>query len=116
MIIMNWKTLQSAAQLKKLIERSETIPCLIFKHSIRCNISAMIKHRLEGSWDFKDQEMEAYYLDLINHRSVSDEIAKLFEVVHESPQVLLIQNGACTYHVSHLDITVDTIREELMAA
>ena len=112
---MNWKILQSVTQLKEIIERSKDTPCLIFKHSIRCNISSMIKHRLESNWHFDDKEIEVYYLNLISYRSISNEIAEIFKVQHESPQILLIQDGVCTYNASHLDIHVDAIREELMA-
>jgi bacillithiol system protein YtxJ len=89
------------------------VPCLIFKHSTRCNISAMAKYRLEDDWAFEPGRVEAYYLDLLNHRALSGHIAERFSVHHESPQVLLIVDGACTYDASHLDITVEELREAL---
>ena len=49
------------------------------------------------------------YLDLIAYREVSNAIASKFNVFHESPQILLIQNGKCTYHASHSDITLEKV-------
>jgi len=110
---MNWNILQSEKQLKKIIERSKEVPCVIFKHSISCPISSMAKSRLEMQWNIASESVEPYYLDLINFRSVSNLIASTFEVQHQSPQVLLIQDGVCTFNTSHLDITVGGIKEGL---
>ncbi|MEM1124499.1 MAG: bacillithiol system redox-active protein YtxJ [Bacteroidota bacterium] len=113
---MNWTALTTIAQIKKIAEKSKSIPCLIFKHSLTCPISSMAKHRVEKNWDFQEGEIEAYYLDLLNHRNVSNEVAAFFSVQHQSPQVLLIQDGYCTFDTSHLDITVEGIRGKLQEA
>ncbi len=108
-----WKPLSTEQQVNSIIERSHEVPCLIFKHSTRCEISSIAKYRLEDDWAFTDQQIEAYYLDLINFRSISQHITETFEVHHESPQVLLISQGACIYDASHLDITVPELAEAL---
>lgn len=113
---MNWTALTSEKQLQKIIEKSKTIPCLIFKHSLTCPISSMAKHRVEGKWDFEKGEIAPYYLDLLNYRSISNAIADVFGVRHESPQILLIQGGICIFDSSHLDITVEGIRDHLQTA
>ena len=59
-------------------------------------------------------KIEPFYLDLINHRKVSNEIAARFEVFHESPQILVIKNGECILDASHLDISVEEIKEVLV--
>lgn len=71
----------------------------------------MAKYRLESDWDFLENELEPYYLDLIAHRNVSNELAERFSVHHESPQILLIKNGECILDASHLDISIEEIRE-----
>ena len=109
--MIKWSSLASVAEVHDLVERSHQQPCLIFKHSTRCSISSMAKFRLEGAWDFSPEELEPYYLDLIANREVSSFVAEHFEVYHESPQVLLIRDGVCTYDASHLDISVAEIHE-----
>ena len=113
--MMNWKDLNAVAQVRDIIERSNAVPCVILKHSTRCSISAMAKYRLEDDWDFNDSDLEPYLLDLIAHRDVSGLLADEFQVHHESPQVLLIVGGECIYDASHLDITVDELKEALAA-
>ena len=108
---IHWKALDSVPAVEHLIERSRERPCLIFKHSTRCSISSLAKHRLEGDWDFAEDKLEPYFLDLIAHRDVSRYVADTFDVHHESPQVLLIANGECYYDASHLDIRVAELHE-----
>lgn len=108
---INWIPVSTRQQVDDIAVRSETLTCLIFKHSTTCSISAMAKYRLEDDWSFGTDEIEAYYLDLLNHRDVSAYIAEKFTVHHESPQILLIRDGDCFFDASHLDISVPEIRE-----
>ena len=110
---LHWNNLTTVEDLDALIARSYDVPCLIFKHSTRCEISAIAKYRLTDDWSFGPDQVEAYYLDLISYRAVSARIAEVFQVHHESPQVLLISDGECVYDVSHLDITVPELDDAL---
>jgi len=104
---MNWIELNDEQQLAAIKAQSKEQPVIIFKHSTRCSISTMAKGRLERSE--APAGVAFYYLDLIRYRSVSNAIADLFGVPHESPQVLLIRNEACTYNESHNGISMDEI-------
>lgn len=110
---LQWHTLHTIDDIEQVKERSKVRPCLIFKHSTRCNISSLAKFRLEDDWSFNAEALEPWYLDLIAHRPVSNYIAETFQVHHESPQVLLIVHGECVYDASHLDITVRELQEAL---
>lgn len=106
---MTWIDLETEDQLNELIEKSASRPQVIFKHSTRCSVSAMAKNRLDKNQ--KPEKIDFYYLDLIRYRSLSNKIANDFNVVHQSPQVLLISNGKCIYNESHSGITMDEIQE-----
>jgi bacillithiol system protein YtxJ len=108
---MKWHTINSVNDIEAIIDRSHVVPCLILKHSTRCSISSMAKSRVEMSWDFSDDQVEAYYLDLIAYRDVSNYISNEFGVPHQSPQALLIENGKCTYAASHLNIRVSDLKQ-----
>lgn len=108
-----WEDLVSLDQLDEIIEESNRRPVLIFKHSTRCSISIMAVQRVESNWPIEADEAKAYYLDLLKYRPVSNEIEYLFNVVHQSPQVLIIKDGKCTYHASHSQIESRAIRKEL---
>lgn len=110
---MDWIALDKIEQLDEIQRLSHEKPCLIFKHSTRCNISSIAQYRLNDDWDFSADEIVPFYLDLIQFRPISAEIAERFQVHHESPQVLLIQAGECTYDASHLDISVAELHEAL---
>lgn len=108
---MNWKDLTQETQLQEIKEQSKIKPQLIFKHSTRCSISAVVKNRLEKGTP--PEEVDFYFLDLIRYRAVSNKIAEVFNVFHESPQVLLIKNGECTYDESHSGISLAEIAEQV---
>ncbi|MEM8889764.1 MAG: bacillithiol system redox-active protein YtxJ [Bacteroidota bacterium] len=104
-----WQPLTEVAQLKEIKEASFKRPQLIFKHSISCGISAQVNHSLQSSSDILSAETDLHYLDLINYRSVSNEVAAEFGVVHQSPQVLLVKDGEVVYHTSHFSIRPEKI-------
>lgn len=111
---LNWQTLTSLNNLLELNEASKTDDSLgfvIFKHSTRCSISSMAKSRLERAWD-DSIELPMYYLDLIAHRDISNQIANLFQVEHQSPQILVIKKGVCVYNSSHSNITVEDLKTQ----
>jgi bacillithiol system protein YtxJ len=113
---MNWIKLESANQISTILEQSATSTVLIFKHSTRCSISSTSLDRLERAWEENLlSNPPAYYLDLINFRSISTLIAESFNVEHQSPQVLLIKNQKCIYHASHFDIQYAEIKKQLLA-
>lgn len=96
---MNWKNITNENQLDTIIEQSYHQPQVLFKHSTRCSISSLAKSRLDSHEAPID--VSFHYLDLLAYRPISNKIAELFEVAHESPQVLLIKNGKCIYDESH---------------
>ncbi len=104
---MNWKILTTETDLLEAIEQSVTKPIVIFKHSTRCSISSVVKNRLEKA--LPPEGIDFYYLDLIAYRQLSNQIAEIMAVHHESPQVLLIKNKECIYDDSHYAISMDDI-------
>ena len=108
-----WQPLTQVEQLDALVQESHEHPVLIFKHSTSCSISAAAKSKLERQWSDAGLPAEAklYYLDLLRYRPISGEIAERFGIRHESPQLLLIQNGECRYDASHMGIRLNEVKE-----
>ena len=103
---MNWNKLTSEEQIDQVILESAAKPVLLFKHSTSCSISSMSLDRLLRNWKAEDSDkITPYYLDLLAYRNLSNLVAERFGIPHESPQVLLIQNGKVTYHESHYGIS-----------
>lgn len=110
---VNWIQLTELKTLEEIKRKSFDKPQVIFKHSTRCSISTMALNRFESKFDLIANKVDAYYLDLILFREISNEIAYQFNVTHQSPQVLLIINGECTYNASHSSINVGIVIEKL---
>jgi len=109
---LRWHALTSVEQLKGIGEESNQKPVLIFKHSTRCSTSAMVLHRLERNWNRQEMhDVKAYFLDLLSYREVSHQVAALFQVEHESPQVIIILKGQPVYNRSHLGINYSDLKE-----
>lgn len=111
---MHWIHLTEDEQLAQIATRSHERPQVIFKHSTRCSISSVALQRLQKV--AQPTDVDFYYLDLIAYRHLSNKVAELFKVHHESPQVLVIRNGECVYDESHLGISMDDIMEQAKAA
>ena len=100
---INWIELTDLGQLNEIMDLSHEQPVAIFKHSTRCSISRMALKQFENEFDLEGS-VTPYFLDLLNHRDISNEIATRFEVYHQSPQLLLIKEGNSIYDASHSDI------------
>lgn len=98
---INWNEISSVNDLDEIIEASHHKTVAVFKHSTRCGISRMVLKSFESEFDLSDDEIALYFLDLLQHRTISTEIAERFKVRHESPQLLVIKNGQIVFHTSH---------------
>jgi bacillithiol system protein YtxJ len=104
--------MEHLGQIEEIIALSEQMPVIIFKHSTRCSISRMALKNFENEYDL-GESVAAYFLDLISFREVSNQIASRFNVVHQSPQLLLIVGGKSVYDVSHSSIDAQELRSKL---
>ena len=102
---LTWLPLTSSEQLETIETESNAASVLIFKDSTRCGISKMVIKQFEKLFTEENQHLKVYYLDLLNYRDISNEIAVKFQVMHQSPQLIVIRNGTAVHHASHNDIT-----------
>ena len=107
---MKWNLLTEIEQLEKIDQESENNLVMVLKHSTTCSISSMALSRLERKWaDADSEKIKPYYLDLLQYRSLSNEIEKRYGIEHQSPQVLILKNGKCIFSETHSAIRVDDI-------
>lgn len=104
---MNWIKLTSEEQLNEIYKSDQT--AVIFKHSTRCPVSGMAKRSLEFDADLVPDQMAFYYLDLIAFRDISNKTVELWNIKHESPQILIVQGSKSLYNASHSDIEMRDI-------
>ncbi|QVY66522.1 bacillithiol system redox-active protein YtxJ [Polaribacter sp. Q13] len=106
---INWIPLTDIGQLEEIKNQSKTEAVLIFKHSTRCGISSMVIKQFEKLFTEEHQNLKVYYLDLLNYRDISDEVGYTFQVMHQSPQLIVVRNGVSIENVSHYDITITNL-------
>lgn len=110
-----WLPLTQPEQIAELAQASHEQPVLIFKHSTTCSISAAAKSKIERQWADSGLDLPIYYLDLLRFRPLSAQIAEAFSIHHESPQLLLIKDGECTYDASHMGIRLNEVKQAVGA-
>ena len=107
---VQWNHLEDIKELDEIVKDSFHLPVVIFKHSTRCSISRMALKQFEKEFDLPHL-LKPYFLDLLEHRDISNEIAARFGVLHQSPQVILIKDGKAIFDASHEDINVHDLKE-----
>ena len=108
---MTWLPLTGLTELETILLHSHQKPQLIFKHSTRCSVSFIAKNRLDRGGELPG--VDCHYIDLITYREVSNAIAEKLQVVHQSPQVLLIHKGECVFEETHNAIDFEEIADQV---
>ena len=105
-----WKTIKSEEDLEKAIKESYENRVAIFKHSTSCFISKTVLKNFEKEIENSDeQNVSFYFLDLLAFRPISNKIAEDFGIRHESPQLIVLENGKAINNASHQDISLSQI-------
>ncbi|CAM3655990.1 bacillithiol system redox-active protein YtxJ [Elizabethkingia occulta] len=105
-----WLTIESSEDLDKVVEESKHSKVAIFKHSTSCFISKMVLRNFEADLNKHAPEgYKFYYLDLLRFRPISNQIAEQFMIRHESPQIIVLENGAAIYKASHENINLELL-------
>ena len=98
-----WLPLTDLDQLDRSIRNSSDRIQVFFKHSTRCSISRVALSRFDRE-PAVNEPADFLLLDLLQYRPLSQQLTERLGITHESPQVLIVKNGACVYHANHLDI------------
>jgi len=99
--VLPWIPLSDLQQLKFIKNKSKVKTQVIFKHSTRCGISKMVMNQFIANYELTEKDLDLYYLDLLSHRDISNEVGYAFQVIHESPQLLVVQNEVVVSYASH---------------
>jgi bacillithiol system protein YtxJ len=102
-------SLSSEADWADAQAASEERPVLVFKHSSACPVSAKADGELKSLAE--DGSLPVYKLVVQESRALSDEIAESLGVRHETPQAIVLDDGAPVFDASHFDVTAEAVRE-----
>jgi bacillithiol system protein YtxJ len=95
---MSFVTLDTIEKLDELFERSKETPVILFKHSLTCGISA------DASTQLSIVEADVNLIIVQISRQISNEIESRTNIRHESPQAIILRNGAPIFNASHYRI------------
>ena len=102
--VFPWIQLTSEEQLITAFEESKDKPVLFFKHSTRCSISSMALSRFEQNAESLSEICDLYFIDLLEFRQVSNKLEEISNVMHQSPQVIVVKNREVIYTETHSSI------------
>jgi bacillithiol system protein YtxJ len=86
---------------------------VIFKHNTTCPISKRVRSEFEKEADTLPDVESVYFIDLLAFRDLSDTISESFAVRHQSPQLLLIKDGICTYNEALYEISAQATADAI---
>lgn len=111
--VLPWIPLTELSQLEIIEQKSHLKTQVVFKHSTRCGISSMVLNQFVDAYGFSVNDLDLYYLDLLNYRDISNEVGYKFQVIHQSPQLIVIKKGVVQAYASHGDINAVDLNEFL---
>ena len=100
-----FESISDESSLDARFKASNQQPVVIFKHSTACPISAAAHNQMEKV------SYPVSILVVQGNRELSNEVATRTGIPHESPQVIVLKNGAAVWSASHWDVTADAVQE-----
>ena len=100
----------SLTSLDDFVAGLDGAPGILFKHSDSCGISSRA---------YNEMSRVPYRIGLVvvqQARPVSDEIEKRWRVSHETPQVLIVRDGAVLWKASHFEVKAADVEAVLNKA
>lgn len=79
-------------------------PVFILKNSLTCPVSSKAYSQFE-EFIKENDNVPCFVVNIQDSRSVSDRIAHDTGIKHESPQILLLNNGVVSWQDSHFHVT-----------
>lgn len=108
---VQWNIPETEDQVEELF-RAKRVQ-VIYKHSYSCSISIFAKNRIEADISSLSQKADFHFIDVRVNRPISNYIAHISDVYHESPQLLIVQDGKVLWNGSHNRVQTDPIKNTL---
>ncbi len=98
---------KETSHLSEIIEESNTEPVIIFKFSSECNSSCRLYNKLEKEILDKTLKAPVYLVTVQKQPVLKEKIAEMFNIKHESPQILILIKGKVVYTAHHNSIKIE---------
>ena len=88
---------------------------IVVKDSLTCDLSQWAAHQMARLTE-RHEGITLYRVDVRAQRPLSQDLAAHFGVRHESPQILIIEDGKVVWHASHRAVSADRVRAAIDGA
>lgn len=109
-----WNSIETKENLEELFRQSHERPQIILKHSARCGISYMAKNSLDSISDETKAKADFSIIDVVGSRNISAYLTEKSGIRHESPQLMVVNDGAVSWHGSHYKVNANNLTEQLL--
>ncbi len=97
-------------ELQGVFALSDEQPVMLFLYDPFCPVNARAMRQVD------ELSQEVYIVDVAQRHGLGTEIQLATGVRHESPQLIILRNGAPAWHASHGRITAPDVRSALAQA
>jgi bacillithiol system protein YtxJ len=102
--------------LAEALESSERQTVLFFKHSATCGVGDRAFNEFRKYLESPEGSLVSNYLIVVQKaREASNELARLVEVEHESPQAIVVRDGRAIWNDSHFAIKSEKLADAVRA-
>lgn len=105
--------LTSQDSITEMLYKSRSGPVLLYKHSISCPISGYAWYEVENCLECSDKALTCYRVTVQLQPQISRDLAQTLDVVHHTPQVIILRDGKASYVASHWQIRKQTLQRAL---
>lgn len=106
--------LTTSEAIDEMLEISRGIPVLLYKHSISCPISGYAWYEVQDCLTGGENPPACYRVTVQLHPEISRSIAEMLDVVHHTPQLIILRDGKASYVASHWQIRRQMLQRELL--
>jgi bacillithiol system protein YtxJ len=86
---------------------------MLFKNSTRCGISRRAYGELVRFAQESADDVKIYIVDVIQERTISEQITERTGVHHQSPQAIYLEDGKAVWNTSHFEITMENMSKAI---
>lgn len=109
------RPLETPEDAEVAVEKSRSGLVVIYKHSPICHLSEMAIVEFDAFVRANEAPVALYQVDVIGARPASQRVEALTGVRHESPQVLVLSEGAVVWHASHRRVRAEDLAAQIAA-
>ena len=99
-----FQQLDGEASLNTVLDRARDELVILFNHDPCCPISRRAFTQME------QLDCDVLLVDVSSERELTSEIQSRTGIRHESPQVIVLRDGAVAWSASHFAITAEAVR------